>query len=208
MTQAARRGRWKTDEGRLMEDAVRIAVVDDVQGEQEKLCNLLLGYAARKGCRWEINRFSSGEAFLADTEREHRYNLVFLDILMNGIDGLETAKRLRKKDPQALIVFVTTEADYAVEGYEVEAAGFLVKGGEHSRERLERLMIRLERKLQHDAMFDLSAYHPAVKFPVGTLLYAECAQPLHGDSRAKRRLCAAHAAGGAQAGAAGGRPLF
>ena len=68
-----------------MEDAVRIAVVDDVQGEQEKLCNLLLGYAARKGCRWEINRFSSGEAFLADTEREHRYNLVFLDILMNGI---------------------------------------------------------------------------------------------------------------------------
>lgn len=48
--------------------------------------------------------------------------------MMDGIDGLETARRLRALGSEALLVFVTTEAGYALEGYEVEAAGFLVKG--------------------------------------------------------------------------------
>ena len=47
---------------------------------------------------------------------------------MDGIDGLETARRLRALGSEALLVFVTTEAGYALEGYEVEAAGYLVKG--------------------------------------------------------------------------------
>lgn len=49
---------------------------------------------------------------------------------MDGIDGLETARRLRALGSEALLVFVTTEAGYALEGYEVEAAGFLVKGAD------------------------------------------------------------------------------
>lgn len=134
--------------------------------------SLLLDYAAKRGLSWQVALFSSGEDLLRDLE-PGRYAVVFLDILMGGIDGMETARRLRAVDREALLVFVTTEADYAVEGYEVEAAGFLIKEEAQQKRRFARLMERLERRIQQDEMLDLSANTIAIKVPAGEVLYAE-----------------------------------
>lgn len=155
-----------------MENAVRIAVVDDMPRDREILRSLLLDYAGSHGFSWEISLFSSGAALLAAMEQD-RYAVVFLDILMDGLDGIETARRLRAIDSDVLLVFVTTEAEYAVEGYEVEAAGFLVKGDVPQKKRFDRLMARLERRLRPDELLDLSAGNAAIKVPAGEVIYAE-----------------------------------
>lgn len=69
--------------------------------------------------------FFNGVDFLTDYTEE--YDAVFLDIEMPLMDGMETAERLRKKDENVAIVFVTNMAQYAIKGYRVNALDFLVK---------------------------------------------------------------------------------
>lgn len=155
-----------------MNSAFRFAVVDDVPQDQEELCAMLSSYAAKRGLSWQVDRFPSGEAFL-EAAADVPYAAVFLDILMDGIDGIETARRLRTMTDDVLVVFVTTEADYAVEGYEVEASGFLIKEEVQQELRFGRLMQRLERQLHTEPALDLSPYGHPIQLPAGAIFYAE-----------------------------------
>ena len=55
------------------------------------------------------------------------YDVIFLDVQMKLLDGMETAKRIRRLDKEVLIVFVTNMAQYAIKGYAVDALNFLLK---------------------------------------------------------------------------------
>lgn len=67
-----------------------------------------------------------GEAFLEQFAPD-RFDVVFLDIYMEGLDGMETARRLRRQDRLCRLVFTTTSTDFAVDSYEVDASYYLVK---------------------------------------------------------------------------------
>lgn len=156
-----------------MQDTINIAAVDDLPADLERLGAALETYAAQHELTIEVSGFRSGEELL-EAAASGGFDTVFLDIVMDGIDGLETARRLRALGSEALIVFVTTEAGYALEGYEVEAAGFLVKGaGESGQRRFERLMDRLLRRLRLEEYIDLSATAASVRVPADEVLYAE-----------------------------------
>ena len=71
-----------------------------------------------------IDSFTDSSAFLQSPEQ---YDLIFLDIDMKLSNGMEAAKRLRKIDGQVALIFETQLAQYAVEGYLVDAVGYLVK---------------------------------------------------------------------------------
>ena len=137
-----------------MQNIVNIAVVDDFPPDRERLSAGLRLYAAERHLPWQVFCFSGGADLLSTDPG--RYAMVFLDIVMEGLDGLETARRLRAGGWDGLLVFVTTEADYAVDGYEVEAAGFLVKDSVQQKSRFTRLLERLERRLDTDPILDLS----------------------------------------------------
>ena len=155
-----------------MNSTFKFAVVDDVQQDQEALCAMLSSYAAKHGLSWQVDCFSSGEALL-EAAADIPYAVVFLDIIMDGMDGIETARRLRAMTDNILVVFITTEAGYAVEGYEVEASGFLIKDEVQRELRFDRLMQRLERQLRTEPMLDLSAYGHPVLLPTRAIFYAE-----------------------------------
>ena len=156
-----------------MHKGIRIAVVDDLPGDREALRDLLLSYAGQLGDPWDgVDCFAGGEAFLAWLV-PGRYQVVFLDIVMGDMDGMEVARRLRAVDPAALRVFVTTEAGYALDGYELEAAGFLLKTEQHLQARFARLMERLERKLAPQAALELWENGLPLHVPVEGILYAE-----------------------------------
>ena len=138
-----------------MDHILEIAVVDDLEQDRERLIRVILSYARRRGLPWQVTGFPSGETILSGLT-PGRFSIVFLDILMDGMDGMETARRLRAIDPDVLLVFVTTEADYALEGYEVEAAGFLIKGTTQTERRFQHLMERLERRLGQDEVLELA----------------------------------------------------
>ena len=55
------------------------------------------------------------------------YDLVFLDVEMPGLNGIETAKELRHMDSNVVIMFITNMAQYAIHGYEVEAVDYVLK---------------------------------------------------------------------------------
>ena len=155
-----------------MRNIVNIAIVDDLSDDRSKLQNYLIDYAARHCLNWQIKLFSSGEAFL-NSLSAISFAIVFLDIVMDGINGMETAREMRKRCPEILLVFVTTEEDYALEGYEVEAAGFLIKNNSDQSTRLDKLMQRLTSRLHPDNILEVSENNVSLQIPASRILYIE-----------------------------------
>lgn len=93
----------------------------------------------------QIEVFSSAEAFLFAFEDNRDFDLLFLDIEMGGMSGVELAKKLRQTGAGLQIVFITGYMDYISEGYDVEALHYLMKPvtGEKLGEVLDRAMERL-----------------------------------------------------------------
>ena len=106
----------------------KIVVCDDVELERQMLKDLLLLHFQEKGERVAVLEYESGENLIADVEEEYlRADLLFLDIHMRGMNGLDVARELRKIGWMGAIVFLTASPDYAVESYEVQAAGYILK---------------------------------------------------------------------------------
>lgn len=105
-----------------------IAVVDDEHEHIEQFKRLVARFFKefpQYGNEYNIIEFSSGEQLLE--KYVLRYDLIFLDIDMGGIDGMQVAKQIRKMDETTAIIFITRMARYAVEGYSVSALDFIVK---------------------------------------------------------------------------------
>ena len=105
---------------------INIAIVEDEIEDRERLHSYIERYEKEKGnLKFDIKEFSNPSEFLKDYSCE--YNLVFLDIKMPGMTGLELAKLIREKDAEVIIFFITSLAQYAIKGYEVNALDFVVK---------------------------------------------------------------------------------
>ena len=103
----------------------KIAVVEDNKVERQTLLDQLAALQKQDGLSLEIRAFPSGSEFLAQYKAD--YALVFLDIDMPGLNGIETARAIRRADSTAILIFVTNMAQYALTGYEVEAFDFILK---------------------------------------------------------------------------------
>ena len=104
---------------------IRVAIVEDDSNERDRLRDCLCWLEESEGLRFHVTEFSSGTAFIGSFEPG--YDLVFMDIEMPGMDGMETARALRKMDASVLLIFVTNMAQYAIAGYEVDALDFILK---------------------------------------------------------------------------------
>lgn len=102
----------------------RIALVEDNPGDARRLQEYLARLPDSAGA-FSVTAYATGEAFLAQAVQG--FDLVFMDIELPGCSGMETARQLRRQDRQAILIFVTNMAQYAVKGYEVDALDFVVK---------------------------------------------------------------------------------
>ena len=101
-----------------------IALVEDEPEAADVLASFIARYADEKGLELPVTRF--GNAMDFEVTHQH-FDLVFMDIQMPGINGMEAAQLMRTYDSETPIIFVTNLAKYAVKGYEVGALGFIVK---------------------------------------------------------------------------------
>ena len=104
---------------------LRIAIVEDNKEEREHIYALTQEYLQEKKREAEILLFADGADFL--DQYPSSLSVVFLDIDMPRLSGMDTARRLRSFDQTVQILFVTCLLSYAIEGYQVDAADFLLK---------------------------------------------------------------------------------
>ena len=93
-----------------------------------------------------IVEYDSGETLIADVEEGYiAMDLLFLDICMKKLNGMETARKLRQIQCKVPIIFLTASPDYAIESYEVQASGYLLKS--FSEEKLMKLLNRILKRI-------------------------------------------------------------
>ena len=131
-----------------MSEVINIAVVEDEEQEAKKLTNSLEQFALQNHLQVQITHFSDA-AMLLDQYKAN-YDLIFLDIMLPQLSGMEAARRLRRVDHSVTIVFVTNMAQYAVEGYSVEAFDYILKPiNDHAFElKLRRILSHLGSKIE------------------------------------------------------------
>lgn len=105
---------------------MRIAVCDDEKNLRRDLRRLVEIHLNLKGIPCETAEYESGEKLLADKKLD-KTDILFLDIEIPGMGGMETARLLRNGGYKMLIVFVTAYPDYVFQGYEVQAFHYLLK---------------------------------------------------------------------------------
>lgn len=104
---------------------INIAILDDSQNDIQNLKKLLSNFAKTSKEQFSVDCYNRGLTFLDNLKK--KYDIVFFDIDMPVMNGLEVAKKLRQQDDKVIIIFTTNLASMAINGYEVTALDFLVK---------------------------------------------------------------------------------
>lgn len=104
---------------------MRLAIVEDDDKVRQQLQTYVLQYFQGRENDVDIRLFADGDEILEDYAAD--YDLIFLDIQMKRLDGLATAERIRERDEDVYLVFITNLANYAIRGYAVHALDFILK---------------------------------------------------------------------------------
>lgn len=106
-----------------------LAIVEDDDGEAKVLTSHIEKYFTARNAQYKLTRFKSAEAFIS--EYRTVFDIVFMDIMLPGMNGIEAAARLRETDEDVTLIFVSNMANLAVRGYEVSALDFIIKPVEY-----------------------------------------------------------------------------
>lgn len=105
---------------------MKIAFVDDEQVYLDEMTRICREFGAENGAELEIYAFSDGESFLASID-EHTYSIVFMDIFMDGTDGVAAAKKLRERDSGCILIFLTSCGERMPEAFSCHAFEYIMK---------------------------------------------------------------------------------
>lgn len=93
---------------------MKLAIVDDNEIEQEIILNTLNAYHKESGISLEIQSFSDGDSFL-NAYKSGNYDLIFMDIFLKNLNGIDIVRKIRQSDLKVLIVFLTMSSDHIFE---------------------------------------------------------------------------------------------
>lgn len=140
---------------------LRIGICDD-QMEARDTLRFALEKVIREGSEQIVYEFSTGESAVRWLEKHPgEIDLLFLDVEMKGINGMEAAGQIREFDKELCIVFVTGYRDYVFDGYKVNALDYVIKPA--GTERLSEVLGRVREKI-----FDKREENFIFKNPEGT----------------------------------------
>lgn len=152
---------------------LQIAVCDDREEDRDRITGLLCRYLKESAYEYEITEYKNGEMLADDYEEGFvNFDLIFMDIYMEQMLGMEAARQVRRYSKNTAIIFLTETPDYALESYDVGAFGYLVKPLDE--EKAVRLLERFikERYLEKKTMF-LKEGRKSVRISFGEVEYVE-----------------------------------
>lgn len=123
-----------------------IAIVEDSAFDRKQLTEFLQKYEKETGENFQIDLFSDGDELIKNYPSG--LDILFLDIMMERMDGLKTARLVRRMDDRVILFFVTSMVQYAIQGYRVDAMDFLVKPVSYMglKVRMDRARLRLRKR--------------------------------------------------------------
>ena len=105
----------------------RIAFCDDDAALLHQMQDFLEQYRTLRGVQLELAPYTKPMELLADIETGVRFDVLFLDVLMPGINGINAAREIRRYDTAVQIIFVTSSSEFAVQSYVVGAYYYQLK---------------------------------------------------------------------------------
>jgi DNA-binding LytR/AlgR family response regulator len=150
------------------ESTLRIALCEDTPVDADMLTTLI----DLSTIPYQLETFPTGEALL-ETFAKGRYHLIFLDVYMGELSGVETAERIRDLDTQVVIVFTTTSDDFTREGYRLNAYKYLLKPvvGADVIDSLELAVLKRD-KAQGATLTVVTDNNPVI-IPLSDIIYVE-----------------------------------
>lgn len=106
---------------------LNIAICDDDEIYGKEIEKIISNYCEERNIEYQAEIFLSGNDLLLSQEKVSRFQVVYLDISMSGLNGIQVAEKLRRWCKDIYIVFVTSYIDFSLEGYRVEALRYIMK---------------------------------------------------------------------------------
>ena len=151
---------------------LRIAYCDDMKKDRDRIMSALSHIEEKWKDTFEISPFNSGESLLEGL-KEHSYDIILLDILMGGIDGVKTAKSIRHLGIESKIVFISSCEDRIRELFSVGTVAFLDKP--LNIEEFEEILKQVSSEIQKDKnnIFTYKANKNMHFVPLGDIKFFE-----------------------------------
>ena len=148
-----------------------IAIVDDIKEERVLLRTRLEKIFHQKDMGFHCCEYENGEAFL-EASKDQDITVLFLDIYMDGANGIEIAKEFRKSNKDCLLIFTTTSTDHALEGFQVRALHYLVKP--YSENDISALADEILSRIPDSGKYiDVKVNGSNIQIPFQEIIYAE-----------------------------------
>lgn len=104
---------------------MKVAIVEDNRADSEVLENHIRSYCFQTHTKLELETFTSAEDFFATWPIE--LDILFLDILLDKMNGIEIASKIRQTNERVIIIFITNNPQFSLAGYTVDALDYLIK---------------------------------------------------------------------------------
>lgn len=114
---------------------LNVAIVEDDDTFAATLENHIRRYVNETHRAMDVDRYRDGMLFLDSFHGQ--YQIVLLDVVMPHMNGLDVARRLRDRDRDVCLMFITNMAQYAIQGYEVDAIDYVLKPVDYDRFRIK-----------------------------------------------------------------------
>lgn len=151
--------------------AINVLVCDDNVTEAERLQKLILSYGERNGVNFEVSVCTTPKDILGGLQNSGQMDILFLDIYLEELNGIDLAKLVRRDNSKSKIVFVSSSHDHALEAFGVNASQYLVKPVCYSG--LSQTMEMLLQDPHEGGVIHVSTNNQIVKIFLNELVYTE-----------------------------------
>ncbi len=151
---------------------INVCIVEDELEQASVLKNYISKYSTAKNQQFNITYLPDGIDLVDDYKGQ--FDIILLDIQMKHLDGMAAAEKIRQVDSDVIIIFITSTVQYAVQGYAVDALGYVLKPVPyHQFEQIfDKAIVRVQAKQQH-VYIKVAVDDKQLKLDCNNIIYIE-----------------------------------